>query len=124
MTMIIDVSGKSATGILQTLKSEGVNATLADLLQVSGKASADQLPSFWAIDNGVITRASDSRADLIPVSEPAPAPAPAEPLTLAKPEPAALPQITPAPGEGTPVLPGDVRAEVSPEVQTVATAGL
>ena len=124
MTMIIDVSGKSATGILQTLKSEGVNATLADLLQVSGKASADQLPSFWAIDNGVITRASDSRADLIPVSEPAPAPAPAEPLTLAKPEPAALPQITPAPGEGTPVLPVDVLAEFSPEVQTVATAGL
>ena len=124
MTMIVDVSGKSAPGILQTLKSEGVNATLADLLQVSGKASADQLPSFWAIDNGVITRASDSRADLIPVSEPAPAPAPAEPLTLAKPEPAALPQITPAPGEGTPVLPVDVLAEFSPEVQTVATAGL
>ena len=72
MTMIIDVSGKSAPGILQTLNSEGVKATLADLLRVSGAASANELPSFWAIDNGVITRASDSRADLIPVSEPAP----------------------------------------------------
>jgi len=122
MTMIIDVSGKTATGILQTLKSEGVKATLADLLRVSGKASADQLPSFWAIDNGVITRASDSRADLIPVSEPEPAPA--EPLTLAPPEPAALQPITPAPGEGTPVLPVDVLAEFSPEVQAVATAAL
>jgi len=121
MTMIIDVSGKSAPGILQTLKSEGVNATLADLLQVSDAASANELPSFWAIDNGVITGASDSRADLIPASEPEPAPA--EPLTLAQPEPAALPSITPAPEDGTPVLPVDVLAEFSQEVQAVATPG-
>ena len=122
MTMIIDVSGKSAPGILQTLKSEGVNATLADLLQVSDAASANELPSFWAIDNGVITGASDSRADLIPASEPEPAPA--EPLTLAQPEPAALPSITPAPEDGTPVLPVDVLAEFSQEVQAVATPGI
>ena len=122
MTMIIDVSGKSATGILQTLKSEGVNATLADLLQVSGKASADQLPSFWAIDNGVITRASDSRADLIPVSEPAPAPAPAEPLTLPKPEPAAAePREIP---EGTPAPPYTVPGLLKGDMKIVAETGI
>ena len=54
---------------------------------------------------------------------PAPAPAPPGPLTLAEPPPAALPPITPAPGEGTPVLPVDVLAEFSQEVQAVATPG-
>ena len=122
MTMIIDVSGKSATGILQTLKSEGVNATLADLLQVSGKASADQLPSFWAIDNGVITRASDSRADLIPVSEPEPAPAPAKPLTLAETEPAAAePRAIP---EGTPAPPYTVPGLLKGDMKIVAETGI
>ena len=121
MTMIIDVSGKSAPGILQTLNSEGVKATLADLLRVSGAASANELPSFWAIDNGVITRASDNRVDLIPVSAPAPL---ETPLTLAEPAPAALPPITPAPGEGTPVRPVNVLEGLPPDIQTVATAGL
>jgi len=125
MTMIVPVTGKTGIEILQTLNSElpeGTRTTLAELVQIAGVPSANELPSFWAIDNGVITGASDSRADLIPVSEPEPAPA--EPLTLAPPEPAALQPITPAPGEGTPVLPVNVLAEFPPEVQAVATAGL
>jgi hypothetical protein len=130
MTMIVPVAGKTGAEILQTLKSEGVNATLADLLQVSGAASANELPSFWAINNGVITGAANDRASLITVSEPEPAPA-SEPaphggLTLPTPEatPLAIPSQQFDSGAGTPVLPVNVLAEFPPEVQAVATAGL
>ena len=124
--MIIDVSGKTATGILQTLNSEGVKATLADLLRVSGAASADKLPSIWAINNGVITGAANDRASLIPVSDPEPAPA-SEPaphggLTLPTPEvsPAEIPSEQFDSGAGTPVSPVNVLGEFSTELQTVA----
>ena len=125
MTMIVPVTGKTGIEILQTLNSElpeGTRTTLAELVQIAGVPSANELPSFWAIDNGVITGASDSRADLIPVSEPAPAPAPAEPLTLAKPEPAAAePRAIP---EGTPAPPYTVPGLLKGDMKIVAETGI
>ena len=119
MTMIVPVAGKTGTEILQILNSEGVNATLAELVQIAGVPSVNELPSFWAINNGVITGASDDRASLIPVSEPEPAP-PA-PLTLAEPPPAAAPAAIP---EGTQAPPYTVPGLLDGDQQIVAETGI
>ena len=53
MTMIVPVAGKTGTEILQILNSElpkGTRTTLAELVQIAGVPSVNELPSFWAIN--------------------------------------------------------------------------
>ena len=131
--MILDVTGKIGTEILQILNSElavstpkGTRVTLADLVQIAGVPSVNELPSKWAINNGVITGASDIEADLIPASTPADADLTSGlPVNISEGVLPAASTSSLGPREGTQASPYTIPEleGFSPELQTVATAG-